>query len=170
MEKLSVAKRETLIIENRNVHIEPAALANMELDPISDRLLHQFYFPDAKDTAVRAAGDGDCLFNSLSTLLIGTEALVVELRHKTCLEMCLKQDVRKHKDASSVYYILPTYDEATLECAQTRQYSSVWTILGLLNVINTTTDVVHVYPCVNGTKGSVIYQTKYEAETKRSRQ
>lgn len=63
--------------------------------------------------------------------------------------MCLNQDVRKHKDASSVYYILPTYDEATLECAQTRQYSSVWTILGLLNAINTTMNVV--YPCVNGT-------------------
>lgn len=34
MEKLlSVAQRESLIIENRNVHIEPATIANMVLDP-----------------------------------------------------------------------------------------------------------------------------------------
>lgn len=151
MEKLlSVAQRESLIIENRNVHIELATNANMVLDPISDRLLHQFYFPDANDTAVRASGDGDCLFNSVSTLLIGAEALAVELRYKTCLEMCLNQDIRKHKDASSFYYISPTYEEATLECAQIGQYSSVWTILGLFNVINTAMDVV--YPCVNGAK------------------
>lgn len=58
----------------------------MEIDQISDRLLHQFYFPDTNSTAVRETGDGDCLFNFLSILLIGTEALAVELRYKTCLE------------------------------------------------------------------------------------
>lgn len=51
----------------------------MEIDQISDRLLHQFYFPDTNSTAVRETGDGDCLFSFLSILLIGTEALAVEL-------------------------------------------------------------------------------------------
>lgn len=59
---------------NRNVYIEPTTIANMELDPLSDRLLHHFNFPDANDTAVRASGEGDCLFNSVSTLLMGTVA------------------------------------------------------------------------------------------------
>lgn len=83
----------------------------MEIDQISDRLVHQFYFPDTNSTAVRETGDEDCLFNFLSILLIGTEALAVELRYKTCLE---NQGNWKHKDSSSFYYISPTYDKAKM--------------------------------------------------------
>lgn len=101
MEKLSVAKREALIIENCNVHIEPATLANMELDPISD-IVAPVLLPRCQRHCCQGnRGTGDYLFNSSSTLFIGTEALTVELRHKTCLEICLNQDIRKHKDASS---------------------------------------------------------------------
>lgn len=83
----------------------------MEIDQISDRLLHQFYFPDTNSTAVRETGDEDCLFNFLSILLIGTEALAVELRYKTCLE---NQGNWKHKDSSSFYYISPTYAKSKM--------------------------------------------------------
>lgn len=64
--------------------------------------------------------------------------------------MCLNTDIRTHKDASSFYYLAPTYDLAVIECAHIGRYSCVWTILALSNVINTNMDVL--YPCVNGTK------------------
>lgn len=78
--------------------------------------------------------------------------------------MCLNTDIRTHKDASSYYYLAPTYDFAVMECAHIGRYSCVWTILALSNVINTNMDVL--YPCVNGTKDLAFFEVKPEADTK----
>ena len=67
---LSVAKREALLIEDRYVRMQPATLSNMKKDPIADRLLHRFHFQDSNETAITSTGDGDCLFNAVSQLLI----------------------------------------------------------------------------------------------------
>lgn len=136
----------------------------MEKDAIADRQLHRFHFQDSNGTTITSTGHGDCLFNSVFQLLIGAETLAVELRYKTCLEMCLNTDIRTHKDASSYYYLAPTYDFAVMECAHIGRYSCVWTILALSNVINTNMDVL--YPCVNGTKDLAFFEVKPEADTK----
>ena len=45
--------------------------------------------------ALRSTADGNCLFNSVSLFLSGTEDLAIELRLRTCLELAINVDYYK---------------------------------------------------------------------------
>lgn len=122
----------------------------MEVDPVADKLLHHCHFQNDQN-AIRSTGDGDCLFNSVSTLLVGDESLATELRYKTCLEMFLNgEKIKHHKDRPSFLILCGSYESALKACARPRQYACVWTILALSNIINVPMEIL--YPCVNGCK------------------
>lgn len=84
----SVLRREAAIVADaeRFMNVIPTTLTNLEIDPVGDKLLHHCHFKNDLN-AVKSTGDGDCLFNAVSTLLVGDESLSIELRYKTCLEM-----------------------------------------------------------------------------------
>ena len=148
----SVLQREATFLQDkdRKVYKTPQSLSGMELDPVADKILQHCHFQHDQK-AIKSTGDGDCLFNSVSTLLVGDESLATELRFKTCLEMFLnKENIQQHKDRASFSCLSPTYDTALKECARPRQYSCVWTILALSNIINVPMEIL--YPCVNGTQ------------------
>ena len=58
-----------------------------------------------------------------------------------------KEELQKHKDRASFCLLSPT---AMKDCARLRQYSCIWTILALANVVKVHIDII--YPCVKGTK------------------
>ena len=58
----------------------------MEVDPVADKILQHCHFQQ-DHKAIKSTEDGDCLFNSVSTLLVRDESLPTELRYKTCKEM-----------------------------------------------------------------------------------
>lgn len=148
----SVLRREAAIVADaeRFMNVIPTTLTNLEIDPVGDKLLQHCHFKNDLN-AVKSTGDGDCLFNAVSTLLVGDESLSIELRYKTCLEMFLNREkIQEHKDRASFHLLSPSYDNALKSCARPGQYSSVWTILGICNVIQLPMDIL--YPAVNGTK------------------
>lgn len=148
----SVLRREAAIVADaeRFMNVIPTTLTNLEIDPVGDKLLQHCHFKNDLN-AVKSTGDGDCLFNAVSTLLVGDESMSIELRYKTCLEMFLNREKsQEHKDRASFHLLSPSYDNALKSCARPGQYSSVWTILGICNVIQLPMDIL--YPAVNGTK------------------
>ena len=61
-----------------------------KLDAISEDKLSTNLIPEtvkANMKALRSTADGNCLFNSVSLFLSGTEDLAIELRLRTCLEL-----------------------------------------------------------------------------------
>ena len=94
-------------------------------------LQHCHFQQDHK--AIKSTEDGDCLFNSVSTLLVGDESLPTELRYKTCIEMFINKEEYKNTKTGPASASCPllTYDAAMKDCARPRQYSCIWTILAL---------------------------------------
>ena len=54
-------------------------------DPVSNFILSHHSF--ALKSALLSTGNGDCLFNSVSTLRVGEESKSLELRYRCCVEM-----------------------------------------------------------------------------------
>ena len=98
-----------------------------------------------------ATGNGNCLFNSISTVLCAHEGLATELRLRTALEMISKGDTYKsHPDYANLLLFSPPYEESQLACCNDGEFSSIWTIMALSSVIGS--PIQSLYPNINGDK------------------
>lgn len=62
------------------------------------------HYHHTEKTALRSTGDGDCLFISVSTLLIGDESKSVELHLRCCVEMIVNRTkIMRHRLGNSLW-------------------------------------------------------------------
>ena len=64
-------------------------------DPVSNFIMSEYSFESK--SALFSIRDGDCLFNSVSILLVGDESMCLELRYRCCVEMVTNKSKIKHK-------------------------------------------------------------------------
>ena len=64
-------------------------------DPVSNFIMSEYSFESK--SALFSTRDGDCLFNSVSILLVGDESMCLELRYRCCVEMVTNKSKIKHK-------------------------------------------------------------------------
>jgi hypothetical protein len=80
--------------------------------------------------------DGNCPFNSISTLLNGHEERAIELKARTCIKMCNNKDrYLSRPDASDTMSLSPPFEEASTACATNSSRSSAWNLMALSDVI-----------------------------------
>ena len=97
--------------------------------------------------ALQSTGNGDCLFNSFSTGLVGDESRAVEFRYRCCIEMVTnKSRLLRPKLFRALEPITPNYDTDCLNCARKGDYSSMWNIVTLAYLLK----VKVICPAVNG--------------------
>ena len=73
-----------------------------------------------------STGNGNCLFNSVSTALTGDEELATELRLRTAIEMSLNFDFYKARDDfDQLMNHSPSIDESILAACTDGAYSSL---------------------------------------------
>ena len=141
---------ESFLVQDRYLELQLTQSSGLNLDSVSDHILQRNLY-ESNSNAVISTGDGDCLFNSVSIHMVGNESLSLELRYKTCLEMVLNEGtVSSHKSRASLLLLSPDYNVAARNCARIGQFSSVWTMIALCNVIKV--PIKSLYPCLNGSK------------------
>jgi len=108
-------------------------------------------------TPIKVKGDGNCLFNSISTLLYGHEERAIELRARTCIQMCNNKDrYLSRPDASDTMSLSPSFEEASTACATNSSWSSAWNLMALSDVIGIS--IKSHYPPMYG-KEHLAYKT-----------
>ena len=118
-------------------------------DTTANTIIYDYH--QTNKSALQSTGDGDCLFNSVSTLLTGDERKSVELRFRCCAELIVnKKRFLRHRLYSSMAVFSPDYDQDCLNCATPGSFSSVWMIVSLSNLLNI--PIESVYPAVNGSQ------------------
>ena len=91
------------------------------------------------------------LFNSISSSLCGNETLATELRLRTAVEMITNAEVyTSRQDYDKIYDYSPSFDKAMLACCDDREFSSIWNLMALANVIDS--PVQSLYPRMNSEK------------------
>lgn len=116
-------------------------------DPVANAILAHYHY--TSKAALLSTGDGDCLFNSFSAVLVGDESKSIELRFRCCIEMIVnKKKILRHRLYHKMELISPDYDDDCLNCATPGSYSSVFMLIALSNLLNI--PVESIYPTVNG--------------------
>lgn len=86
-------------------------------DETANTLLAHFHA--SEQTALYSTPNGDCFFNSLSTLLTGDESRSTELRYRCCVEMVLNRSViMTHPQYKRLTVLCPTLEKDCVTCAQ----------------------------------------------------
>ena len=81
-------------------------------------------------------GDGNCLFNALSVLLVGSLVLSVALHVRTCLELVTHGPVYKRFDSQDGLWKVSTkYDEECRNLFVTGHISSTWVLQAASTVV-----------------------------------
>ena len=102
-------------------------------------------------TPYKSTGNGNCLFNSISSSLCGNETLATELRLRTAVEMITNAEVyTSRQDYDKIYDYSPSFDEAMLACCDDGEFSSIWNLMALANVIGS--PIQFLYPRMNSEK------------------
>ncbi|XP_076062750.1 uncharacterized protein LOC143037941 [Oratosquilla oratoria] len=153
-----VAKKEQLFLRITPSISTPTNITKFEDDQEPDsnaiELLAKCVGGVKKQTPVCVAGDGNCLFNSVSVALCGNKELATNLRVRTVIEMVLNAEFYKEKNNNPIWDDLcPTYENACRDCALSKDSSS-WTVHALATVVGT--PIVAVYPAVNSMQDSAI--------------
>ena len=93
---------------------------------------------------LHSTSNGDCLFNSFSTYLVGDESRAVELRYGCCIEMLTnKSRLLGPKLFRALEPITPNYDTECLNCARKGEYSSMWNIVALAYLLKVKVEVFY---------------------------
>lgn len=96
-----------------------------------------------------STGDGNCLFNPVSTVLTGE--LAPGLRLRTAVEMSLNPEQYKNRpDYNDLMSCSPSYEESMIAACTDGAYMSVWNIIALSIVVGNPTQ--SIYPVLNGKK------------------
>ncbi|GFN96977.1 actin-1/3, partial [Plakobranchus ocellatus] len=143
------ADREALLGGDATVNMIdlPDTYASVDTDMNAYELLRRH---DIRGRLLLTPGDGNCLFNSISIILICNTKMASELRYKTCIQMATRKDrvLEGHRNIDDLFIVSPDYDESLIACARATELSSAWTILGLSQVLQH--KVISVYPPENG--------------------
>lgn len=122
--------RTQLIVEKPKVKFDFFSEGIMSFTNVRDKDIH----------AISVAGNGNCLFNSVSLVISGTEVNASLLRLHACIELVryrsFYEEMKHLKDADAFRQISPDYSEATCDCAKPGRFSSLWIIMALATVIN----------------------------------
>ena len=118
-------------------------------DKVANTLMANFVA--STQVALRSTADGDCFFNSVSTLLCGSEFRTTELRHRCCIYMVLeKSQIMINRHYKKLTVISPQINTDCLNCARPGTYSSMHMFIVMSRLLNIPIKV-H-YPAVNGSK------------------
>ena len=90
-------ERERLMISmvpvDSSIHTD---FQNHQQDPVANAILSDYHA--TTKTALKSTGDGDSLFNSFSTYLVGDESRSIELRYRCCIEMVAnRKKIKRHR-------------------------------------------------------------------------
>ncbi|KAL3873416.1 hypothetical protein ACJMK2_036536 [Sinanodonta woodiana] len=81
-------------------------------------------------------GDGNCLHNAISILLLGNESLATLLRYLTCIQLVKNMDAyMNHLISNDLYFVSSDYDEACFDASISGAFSNTWHLLALSDVI-----------------------------------
>lgn len=98
---------------------------------------------------VSVKGDGNCLFNAISVAVCGDETRSVEIKARTTIELVDQWDwYITHNADTRLHLASPDFEEACLNCALPREYSSGWTMHAASSVVSR--EIISVYPAING--------------------
>ena len=105
--------------------------------------------------------DGNCLFNSVSTVLTGDEKLAAELRLRTAMEMSLNPDLYKDRaDFDELMDCSPSYEDSLIDACTDGPYMSVWNMIALSTGGVVGNPIQPIYPALNGENKTPRYLTK----------
>ena len=94
-------------------------------------------------------GDGNCLFNALSVLLVGSQVLSAELRLRTCLELVNHGPAYKRVDLQEGLWKVSTkYDDECRDLCVSGRFTSTWSLQAASTVVQR--QITSVYPVMNG--------------------
>ena len=103
-------------------------------DPFSNFTMSEYSFESK--SALFSTGDGDCLFNSVSILLVGDESMSLELRYRCCIEMVKNKSKIKHMRrffyAPKTFVIIDSKQSLSTQCilsmlsADPNEMSPMW--------------------------------------------
>lgn len=124
---------------------ETAKFSKEEIDEIGKKI-----FPDdTKDLEpIKCLGDGNCLYNAISMLLIKSNELHLELRIKTVYEIMMNRlnyDIAKYSNYSAASS--NGFEDDIIKSLRKGSYSSIRHVSALCEVLNC--NVVSIYPKVN---------------------
>lgn len=101
-------------------------------------------------TPLSSSTDGNCLYNAVSLVIHGSEQMSTELRVRTFLE--LKCNRQWYENDQSLSRLLLTVSgdlyEHSLDCCRDKEWSNMWHIQALANVLNMKME--SVLPLMNG--------------------
>ena len=107
------ARRELLLMPAFTVPDNLPPLRSKPVDTVSVMYLQSLGLYIG--TPLRVNADGNCLFNSISTLLYGHEDKARELRVRTCIQMCNNMDrYLSSPDAGNILLLSPTFEPGRL--------------------------------------------------------
>lgn len=106
------------------------------------------YFATSK-VAFVSTGDGNCLFNSISILLVGNESRSLELRYRCCLEMVAnKYKLLNHRKARALRNLCPKFEDDCSKTSEVGAWASAWHVMALAYVLKIPIQLIN--PAVNG--------------------
>ena len=132
--------KEEVNYTNLPVQIDEQAMATL--------LPYDHSTEDLPKLPVVVSGDGNCLFNSISVSLYGSEKYATEIRARTCVEMV--NHSRMYDDLFPYYLKLLSLDyvDDCLAAANNGSFSSARTIAAVSSALGT--EIGSVYPPING--------------------
>lgn len=135
-------------------------------DEVANTLMANFVA--SNQVALRSTADGDCFFNSVSTLLCGSESRTTELSYRCCIYMVLeKSNIMINRHYKKVTVIFPQINTDCLNCTRPGTYSSMHMFIAMSLLLNIP---IKVYPAVNGSKNYNFKVMNLSEESKEKRE
>jgi hypothetical protein len=108
----------------------------------------QKYIVNDQRIPKRVTADGNCFFNAVSLSLYDHEHYSVQIRVRTCIQMCLNKNLYKnHKDAKDIYIVSPSFEQASIRYSTSGEYASTWTMMAASDAMGIT--IITSYPPIN---------------------
>ena len=114
MRKLEeTAKREALLLPEKD--FSKKQTYELEVDEVANHFLNNYTTLYNMKAGI-STGDGDCLFNSVSSVLVGNETLSIELRYRCAIQRVLDKDkIKRTRHRSSFLCLSPSDEDALLD-------------------------------------------------------
>lgn len=96
----------------------------------------------------KSTPDGNCLFNSVSAALFGREDFALELKVRTCIEMCMNYEfyVQEEEEQSrSLSIVCKDFKESAVCAATMNELQDIWVTRYIIQL-----PITSVYPFLNG--------------------
>ena len=128
--------------------VEDSNSDDLETDLVSQKILKNLGGKMIK-RPIRVKGHGNCLFNSISVALSGTEENATRLRYFASIQLGLNRDEYKEEFMRRNFQcVTEDYSEACLNISKKGGFSCAWTLMCLSDV--TERKIVCLYPRMNG--------------------